>query len=522
MPKPRVFIASSGEGRAVAESVQLLLEHDAECTVWNQGFFDLSENTLDDLINSLDDWDFGVFVFSADDILKLREQTYSAPRDNVVLEFGLFAGRLGKSRAVIVHPRNWDPRLRIPTDVLGITTAMYDATRSNLNPALGSACTQIRQHMDRVYIPRPGVYMRNHFMCEIGAGWDRYLGDRGSVAFGRDFVRIDGTTDVGFEFPSLHLTGPTNYVLFRVQRLTDTPLRLYIAFHSADSLTHVYASSDLTDFGWGTSVNEFRIPLTGIPIREWYPVLIEMSDVDARLNSPTTTLTFKMRAPLELSHIFCTDDLRDIPPAVRTIRGRVVNPVTVPHEYLAVSIPEPVHLTESQAAILVSLRNHLFRKVGGSTSPKEIADDLKLHGYEGCPALLDEKYVRDELQHLKEHWPWRIVEARKLGYTLAWPGDGEEGAASQFDSAFMLINFNEVRRNSGGRIERNAIVNYLQKANINERYANSSIDFCLKNKYMNRWETEDDHFLTERVECEWLYLKALVDQGPTLPIPVQP
>ena len=82
----------------MAESVQLLLDRDADCTIWNQGFFDLSENTLDALIKSLDEWDFGIFVFSADDVLKLRERTYSAPRDNVVLEFGLFAGRLGKSR----------------------------------------------------------------------------------------------------------------------------------------------------------------------------------------------------------------------------------------------------------------------------------------------------------------------------------------------------------------------------------------------------------------------------------------
>lgn len=154
-------------------------------------------------------------------------------------------------------------------------------------------------------------------------------------------MRIDGTTDVGFEVPNFGLTGPANYALFRVQRLTNIPLRLYIAFHSRGSVTHVAASTDLTDFGWGTPVNEFRIPLTGIPVKEWYPVIIALSGLHDILNSSTTALSFKMRAPLELSHILCTDDLEDIPALLRTVRGRVIAPVTVPEKYSTVAILEP-------------------------------------------------------------------------------------------------------------------------------------------------------------------------------------
>jgi predicted nucleotide-binding protein len=145
--RAKMFIASSVEGRAVADAVQTLLERDADSTIWYQGFFELFKSTLEELIGSLDKWDFGVFVFSADDILKLRDQTYYAVRDNVLLELGLFIGRLGKSRALIIRPR--DPDLRIPSDLIGLTSATYDASRGELEAALGPACTQIRKHITK-------------------------------------------------------------------------------------------------------------------------------------------------------------------------------------------------------------------------------------------------------------------------------------------------------------------------------------------------------------------------------------
>ncbi|MDL1976278.1 MAG: nucleotide-binding protein [Deltaproteobacteria bacterium] len=40
-----------------------------EITVWTQGIFELTQYTLDSLIDSLDDFDFGIFVFSPDDII---------------------------------------------------------------------------------------------------------------------------------------------------------------------------------------------------------------------------------------------------------------------------------------------------------------------------------------------------------------------------------------------------------------------------------------------------------------------
>ena len=145
--KPKIFIASSVEGLNVAYAIQELLEYDAEVTVWDQDVFQLSSNTLDDLIDALSKTDFGIFVFTPDDTLRIGEgEEYQSVRDNVIFELGIFMGHLRKQRCFIVSPRTQDP-FHIPTDLLGVTQATYEPNRddSNLSAALGPACNQIRQ-----------------------------------------------------------------------------------------------------------------------------------------------------------------------------------------------------------------------------------------------------------------------------------------------------------------------------------------------------------------------------------------
>ncbi len=143
--KPRIFIGSSVEGLTAAYSIQQNLTYDAEVTVWDQGVFELSSTTIESLMEILEKVDFGVFVFSDDDVTKIRNVEKNTVRDNVLFEFGLFVGKLGRKRVFFVTPMNAD--LHIPTDLLGITAGKYDTQREDesLQAATGPVSHQIRQ-----------------------------------------------------------------------------------------------------------------------------------------------------------------------------------------------------------------------------------------------------------------------------------------------------------------------------------------------------------------------------------------
>lgn len=147
--RPSLFIGSSEESVEVAYELQANLEDCSRPTVWKQGIFDeLNQSNLQLLLDTLDRFDFAVFVFGKDDIAKIRGDEVSITRDNVIFEFGLFMGRLGPQRTFFVVPKN-QPGLHILTDLLGLTTAYYDSQRDDLMAALGPASSRIRRAIQR-------------------------------------------------------------------------------------------------------------------------------------------------------------------------------------------------------------------------------------------------------------------------------------------------------------------------------------------------------------------------------------
>jgi len=151
---PKVFVASSGEAVRLAQAIEQNLKI-AEVRLWSTpDVLYPGSNLIDELNRILKHSDFGVFIFSGDDEVKIKGQRQQAVRDNVILELGMFMGHLGKERSFIVQPRGIN--LRLPTDLLGILTLNYDKDRAKEEPAsaLRSACTQIedaikRQHKRR-------------------------------------------------------------------------------------------------------------------------------------------------------------------------------------------------------------------------------------------------------------------------------------------------------------------------------------------------------------------------------------
>jgi hypothetical protein len=154
-PPPRLFIGSSTEGHAVARNLQAELEATRVCEVQrrDQSVFEPSGNALDSLIRAASCVDYAVLVASPDDVVVSRGVETPSARDNVLLEFGLFVGVLGRERTYLLAT---DPALKLPTDVLGLTRLTYrPRTDGNLRAALNEAVLQIEQQIGR-HGRRPG------------------------------------------------------------------------------------------------------------------------------------------------------------------------------------------------------------------------------------------------------------------------------------------------------------------------------------------------------------------------------
>jgi hypothetical protein len=152
--KPKMFIGSSVEGLNIAYALQQNLTHEVECTVWDQGVFNLSDTTMESIDNTLEEMDFGVFVFSGDDVTTMRNTETNSIRDNVLFEFGLFIGKLGRNRVFFVIPD--DNSIHIPTDLLGVTPGKYEVKREDnrWQAATGAVCNQIRIQVKKLGLLR--------------------------------------------------------------------------------------------------------------------------------------------------------------------------------------------------------------------------------------------------------------------------------------------------------------------------------------------------------------------------------
>jgi hypothetical protein len=169
--RARVLIGSSGEAKRLARAIHELLDDEFDCTPWDQ-MFSPSSVTIDVLLQAATDHDYGVFILGPDDNLTVREKDYRTPRDNVILESGIFMGRYGRNRTFLVAPRNV-PDLHLPSDLLGVTHIEYDAGQLARdrpeNIVLGPACTKIRRTIKEQAVGPNGLMIESYPLRTGGA-----------------------------------------------------------------------------------------------------------------------------------------------------------------------------------------------------------------------------------------------------------------------------------------------------------------------------------------------------------------
>jgi hypothetical protein len=115
----KIFLASSNESKQEMHGIARSLEEFGHDTLpWDQpGVFPPGRYPFDVLIEISRSVDAAVFVFAEDDQTWYRGNDNRQPRDNVLIEYGVFAGTLGPERALIC--RNGQPKTA--SDLAGLT-----------------------------------------------------------------------------------------------------------------------------------------------------------------------------------------------------------------------------------------------------------------------------------------------------------------------------------------------------------------------------------------------------------------
>lgn len=144
----RIFIVSSAEALPIARAVQNAFAHDPFVTViWTDGVFRVANYTLESLEKEIDNSDFAIAIAHADDLTESRDKDWPSPRDNVIFELGLFMGRLGRSRAILMEPR--EEKVKLPSDLAGLTTITYRFEKgADAAALLAPACNTLRDHIN--------------------------------------------------------------------------------------------------------------------------------------------------------------------------------------------------------------------------------------------------------------------------------------------------------------------------------------------------------------------------------------
>lgn len=143
----RVFVISSVEALPIARAIQSAFEYDNfTVVVWTDGVFKVANYTLQSLEDEIDNSDFAIAIAHPDDKVESRKAEWPQPRDNVIFELGLFMGRLGRARAILMEPR--DEKVKLPSDLAGVTTIPYRFEADGDTEALlAPACNRLRKHI---------------------------------------------------------------------------------------------------------------------------------------------------------------------------------------------------------------------------------------------------------------------------------------------------------------------------------------------------------------------------------------
>lgn len=124
--KLRIFIGSSGASESTARRLQTIIDDERDANVevtgwWNRRSFTFGRATLESLEATTESYNAAILVAAPDDFVIKKEVPGKQTRDNVIFEYGLFCGAIGRERVLLCTlPDSLGELPMLPTDLNGI------------------------------------------------------------------------------------------------------------------------------------------------------------------------------------------------------------------------------------------------------------------------------------------------------------------------------------------------------------------------------------------------------------------
>lgn len=236
----KIFIGSSEDAKNIARFVRTCLENlemDLEVVCWWEAFR-TSHYTLEELLRQAEECDGGVFILNADDKIYLerdeeKESTY-VPRDNVLVEAGIFYGKLGQNGTVLYRVGN----VKRISDFDGVTRIDHDERKKgsiedklrDWVEGLGEKCRASRgQLLEKNVLLKSRKYIHENFTSEqrlhIKDGKYKYISNIRVMNFaGNLMINPEEAADLRHR----EISGTLSYNLMKILEETEAEFDLIL------------------------------------------------------------------------------------------------------------------------------------------------------------------------------------------------------------------------------------------------------------------------------------------------------
>lgn len=124
--RPVIFLASSTEAKETMRNVANYVENaGGEAKMWPNAF-KAGDFVLESLLNASKKVDGALIIATPDDKGVIHGTSYWIPRDNVLVEIGIFLSALTRQRAGLVYISDKKRTIRLPSDLDGLVHLTFN------------------------------------------------------------------------------------------------------------------------------------------------------------------------------------------------------------------------------------------------------------------------------------------------------------------------------------------------------------------------------------------------------------